>query len=67
MLRTKELMKCYSCGCIFEQSEADYEDRGQWVPWQNGYAYESGGHLLCPCCRSDDVEDYYGEEDEEQE
>lgn len=63
----ERLIICNQCEEIFSEDEAEYEDRGQWVPWQEGYAYESGGHLLCPCCRSDDVEDYYGEEDEEQE
>lgn len=62
----ERLMICNQCEEIFPEDEAEYEDRGQWVPWQEGYAYEDIGARVCPYCGSDDIENYYGDDEEDE-
>lgn len=54
-------LKCYDCGAIFDEEDAD-ERRECVGEFWGSPAYDS--YLVCPCCGSDDLEDY--EEDEEE-
>lgn len=54
------MYKCMECGCIFEESEADWRwsELGDSLPPMVQV-------IMCPACGETALEDYYEDEEEE--
>lgn len=48
------MMRCYDCGCVFDEEEADEKRECVGEFWGTP-AYES--YMVCPKCKSDDIEE----------
>ena len=54
------MYKCMECGCVFEESEADWRwsELGDSLPPMVQV-------IMCPACGETALEDYYEDEEEE--
>lgn len=55
--------KCYNCGKIFDEEDSGFKRELVGEFW-GAPAYESV--MVCPECRSDDLDEYTEEEEEEE-
>ena len=57
------MLKCYECGCIFDEDEADERSECVGEFWGSP-AYQS--FMVCPECGSDEIDDYEEENEEDE-
>lgn len=64
-----ERLICNRCGEKFTEDEAGEENVSFSVPYGNGYVMKEEYKKVCPYCGSDDIDTYFGydEEDEDDE
>lgn len=57
------MLKCCECGKVFDASDAKYVQELVGEFW-GAPAYETWMH--CPHCGSDEIDDYFGSEEEDE-
>ena len=57
------IYKCFDCGEIFDAEHAGTRSERVGEFW-GAPAYKE--YIVCPCCRSDDYEEYNEDEDSEE-